>query len=260
MGTAWSALLGATVYEFRMQVRRRAVWITPLVLGLLTAAVYGWNADVSASLAEPESLAEAIVRRAQEVQSLLPIGLGVLLADRLPRDRRTGVGELLETAPASAGGRLVGKFLGATVATVVPILAISAVGVGVVLGQRGEWGGIPLALAAFAAVNLPGLLFVGAFSIACPALIWVPLYQFLFVGYWFWGNALPPDQGIPTLNGTLLAPIGDQAAGLFGVAGLAFLAPVAPWRGALSILLLLASAAVALGGAHLYLRRRQATL
>ena len=42
-------------------------------------------------------------------------------------------------------------------------------------------------------VNLPGLLFVAAFSVSCPVILWVPLYQFLFVGYWFWGRP-GPDQ------------------------------------------------------------------
>lgn len=250
MGTTWSTVRGATVYEFRMQLRRRAVWIAPTVLALLTLVFTRWDPSATAP--------EAIVRWAQDVQTLLPIGLGVLLADRLPRDRRLKVGELLETTPANGGGRLIGKFLGATLATVVPILAIYAVGVGGVLGERREWEGIPLALAAFAAVNLPGLLFVGAFSIAVPALVWVPLYQFLFIGYWFWGNALPQDQGIPTLNGTLLTPIGDQAAGLFGVAGLSLLRPVPPWQGALSIALLLASATAALAAGHGYLRWQRA--
>jgi ABC-2 type transport system permease protein len=46
--------------------------------------------------------------------------------------------------------------------------------------------------------------------------MWPVLYQFLFVGYWFWGNLLSPQKGIPTLNGTLLTPRGDFIlAGLF---------------------------------------------
>ncbi|HEY0753649.1 MAG TPA: hypothetical protein VGD98_06780 [Ktedonobacteraceae bacterium] len=32
-------------------------------------------------------------------------------------------------------------------------------------------------------------------------------YQFLFVGYWFWGNLLP-GIGLPTLSDTILTPIG----------------------------------------------------
>ena len=80
---------------------------------------------------------------------------------------------------------------------------------------------------AFAAVVVPGLAFVGAFSIACPAVMPVPLYQFLFVGYWFWGNALAPDAGIPTLSETVLTPIGlFRAIGFFGPA--AFYGPHSP--------------------------------
>jgi ABC-2 type transport system permease protein len=33
----------------------------------------------------------------------------------------------------------------------------------------------------------------------------MPLYQFLFVGYWLWVD-LNPTQAIPTLNGTLVSP------------------------------------------------------
>src|SRR5262249_10199761 len=51
------------------------------------------------------------------------------------------------------------------------------------------------------------VFFVGAFSIALPAFIQGPLYQFLFVGYWFWGNLLP-GIGIPSLSETILTPIG----------------------------------------------------
>lgn len=74
---------------------------------------------------------------------------------------------------------------------------------------------IPLALAYFAATMLLGLLFISAFSIACPAFIWVPLYQFLYIGYWFWGNILNIDN-FPSLSKTPLAPIGNQASiGIF---------------------------------------------
>lgn len=254
-GPEWSALRGAAGCEFRMQARRRVVWIVSAVLGLLVFWAYRWAPDPEATVTESMTL------WAQRVQSLLPIGVGVLLADRLPRDRRTKVGEILETTPAPAGARLLGKFVGATLATLVPILAVYAVGVGVVLGETRDWRSLPLALGVFAAINLPGLLFVGAFSIACPALLWVPLFQFLYVGYWFWGNLLPPDQGIPTLNGTLLTPIGDyMAAGFFGVRGLAWVAEATPWQGAQSVVLLIGSAAAALADAHLLLRWQQARL
>ena len=76
---------------------------------------------------------------------------------------------------------------------------------------------LPDALMLFVLVALPGLLFVSAFSVALPAVMWLPLYQFLFVCYWFWGNALAPSRGLPTLSDTILTPLGGyMLAGFFG--------------------------------------------
>jgi len=48
----------------------------------------------------------------------------------------------------------------------------------------------------------------------------MPLYQFLFVGYWFWGNVLSPDSGVPTLSATILTPIGGyMCTGFFNPGG-----------------------------------------
>lgn len=76
---------------------------------------------------------------------------------------------------------------------------------------------LPLALETFATIVLPCMFFVGAFSIAIPAILWVPLYQFLFLGYWFWGNLYAP-KSIPTISATLLTPAGGyMSQGFFGV-------------------------------------------
>ena len=105
------------------------------------------------------------------VQIILPLIFGILLAGRLPRDRRTGVDELLDTLPATSGGRLAGKFLGAAFATATPIFFFYCIGIVYLSVDRGDWTAVPLGLLAFAAINLPGLLFVGAFSIACTAIL-----------------------------------------------------------------------------------------
>ncbi|MFL5653431.1 MAG: hypothetical protein ACJ8CB_04530 [Ktedonobacteraceae bacterium] len=98
---------------------------------------------------------------------------------------------------------------------------------------------IPLALETFAAIVLPGILFIAAFSIACPAILWVPLYQFLYVGYWFWGNWLSPRFGIPTLSNTILTPGGGYiSAGFFGEDSIHGL-QATPLQGVESMLLLL---------------------
>ena len=62
----------------------------------------------------------------------------------------------------------------------------------------------PFALAAFIALVVPAILFVGAFAIACTTILWTPLFQFLFVGYMLWTSLNVTD--IPTLSGTLLSP------------------------------------------------------
>jgi hypothetical protein len=131
-----------------------------------------------------------------------------------------------------------------------------------VLVDRHDPLAIPLGLAAFLAINLPGLLFVAAFSIVMPAILWVPLYQFLFVGYWFWGNLLSPGYGIPTISTTLLTPLGSfAAAGFFSRADEIVAMDGGPgsiWQGVASIALLLASAALALVIAQRYLSWQRA--
>jgi ABC-type transport system involved in multi-copper enzyme maturation permease subunit len=241
-------------YEFRMQVRRKALWITFLAfcLPLLSITLTPWSGYFDGL-----STAHLVVNWSLAVQFLHPLAFGVLLADRLPRDRRLGVTELLQTLPAAPGGRFLGKFLGATLATLAPVLLVYAAGVGYIVYDTGDIGALPLALAAFAVINLPGLLFVAAFSVSCPAVLWVPLYQFLFVGYWFWGNLIPPGTDIPSLSRTVLTPLGEYMAnGFFGTEATAVRAT--PLEGALSAGLLLALGALALVCANHYLRWQQA--
>jgi ABC-2 type transport system permease protein len=248
-------MMGGTFrYEFRMQVRRRAVWITLLIMSLiyLMGLRNPWNYDAGTALDT------VIGEWAFVVNAFLPIGFGVLLADRLPRDRRYRVDELLEATAAPQGARLWGKYLGSALATALPIFLVYAAGIGYVVLKWRDMRAIPLGLAAFAAINVPGLLFVAAFSIACPAMLWVPLYQFLFVGYWFWGNLLSPGGGIPTLSGSPLTPIGNWAAtGLFNALG-PFGATISARQAVASIALLLACAAAAIVAAQCYLRWRRA--
>ncbi len=247
-------LRGPAAYEFRMQIRRRSVWLVLALLGAPT--LFAVTSDIttlgrSANVLVPEW--------AWAVQVFLPIGFGILLADRFPRDRRLGVAELLDATPTGDGARLAGKYLGTVAATLVPILIVYALGLGWLVTVTGDAGGVArLAAPAFLLVNLPGLLFVGAFSIACPIVIPVPLYQFLFVGYWFWGNLLSPHV-LPTISATWLAPIG-------GVAQEAFFPAVNLGRGSTwatldgvgSVAVLLVGATAALGCGLLVVRRERA--
>ena len=245
---------GAARYEFRMQIRRRAVWISLALLGLLafTGDAGPWDRPADAPLVA------VVATWAMVLQLFMPLGVGCLLSNRLTRDGRTGVRDLLETLPAHPFGRLLGKYLGATLATAVPMFLFYCAGVAYVIADRGDLLAVPLALAAFATVNLPGLLFVGTFSVSVPVVVWGPLYGVLFVGYWFWGNILPDYVGIPSLTATWLTPVGEyMLAGFFGVEGL-YVAEAEAWEGLLSTGLLLGLSALALLCAHLVLKRWQA--
>ena len=255
---SWAAFRGATRYECMMQLRRRPVWIALFVVALLFFALERrfWSVD------QRLPLREVVGRWARWVNFLLPIPVGMLLAARLPRDRRVQVDEMLATLPAPLGARLWGKYLGSTAATILPLFLVYCAGVAHIVITRGDLRAVPLGLAAFALVNLPGLLFVGAFSVACPAVIWVPLYQFLFAGYWFWGNFINPKQ-LPTISDTWITPLGLNASGGFFHIGF----PGGPdshfvlksaTDGVGSIATLLVMAAAAMLAVEWYLRWRQA--
>lgn len=246
------ALWGTLKYEFLMQARRKALWISMAIFSITEMYVGGmapWDALPTASRSQ------VLANWAMMLQLLFPVVFGILMADRLPRDSRLNVSELIRTAPTPSALHLLGKYLGSAFATALPIFVLYSAGVGYVVAVERDLIALPVGLAVFAIVMLPGLLFVGAFSIACPAILWVPLYQFLFVGYWFWGNALNPSFGIPTLTGTLLTPIGDNAAvAFFGIYPMYGISSPTMLHGTLSIALLLGGASVALIAVHHYLK------
>ena len=161
--------------------------------------------------------------------------------------------------PGALRTRIVGKYLGSTLATIIPMFVSYILLLGFLLYQTHNLLSIPLVAADFVLIVLPGLLFVAAFSIACPAILWVPLYQFLFVGYWFWGNALSPRTGIPTLSQTILTPVGTYiSAGMLGVSQVGWVTSAPFWEGLASLLLLLGIAILVLYILWRYLSWQQA--
>jgi len=192
-------------YEFTMQWRKRSVWIVTGVLALLVVAISAGQLSFVFGASDPKV---AMARATMLLQVLLPVGYGCLLADRLVRDRRIGVAEVLEATPAGETARLVGKYVGSCAATAFPILVlflVVAAGYGV---AEGEWAAAGWAFAIFVVVALPGLAFVGAAALAFPLVMPAPLFRVLFVGYWFWGNAVNP-VAMPTTAQTVVAPEGS---------------------------------------------------
>lgn len=251
VGTSFAS---ATSFEFKMQIRRKVLWI---VMALFVV----WSIVQFSSLylqgSENLPTTQVVAGWSIMLQAIMPLAVGALLVDRLLRDTSTGIKELLETLPTSAGGHLLGKFLGSTLAAIAPMFLAYVAMIFYVAGDRGDIMVLPLGLLSFVTVNLPGLLFVAAFSISCPVVLGMPLYLFLFVGYWFWSALLSPESGIPTLSGTWLSPLGETMAnGFFGARTL-YANGAAAWEGVVSAALLLVFAAYALLCAHVYLRWRQ---
>jgi hypothetical protein len=204
-------MIASLRYEFVMQWRKPANWIVTAALAALLLGIGGgqlsWILDVGDTRA-------AMTRTAQLLQFLLPVGYGCLLADRLVRDRQLGVAETLDATPAGGVARLAGKYLGSCAATAVPIVVVF-LGVGAAYGiVNGDWAGPLWALAIFGAVMVPSLAFVGAAALAFPLVMPTPLFRVLFVGYWFWGNAVSP-AAMPTTAQTLLASAGDYGLRAF---------------------------------------------
>jgi ABC-2 type transport system permease protein len=260
-------------YEFRMQVRKRSVWIVPALTVALFLLIGG---SLLRDLFDPnERSLEAkttVIGLALQVHGLLSIGFGCLLADRLIRDDRLRVAPILDATPARPGARLLGKYLGAGAATSIPIFVVYFGLASAYAVNTGAPGALGWALAATGLVIVPGLLFVAAFALAVPLIMPAPLFRVLFVGYWLWGNLVAP-QLMPTLARTLIYPIGgypldalldfhgiggdDTLAGPVPGATLNFLRPdPTPAMAWLSIAVLLALAAAALAGGHALRLRR----
>lgn len=240
-----TALRGVIAYEFRMQVRRPVVWVVLLLSIMAVIAASHAPFQMHLTGVVPWQYAGSW---ALDVQTLAPAAFGCLLADRILRESRLRVDELADSLPVAPVDALLGKWLGASAATAAPI-AVAFVAGAIYLAVRHGLAILPWSVAAFALVNVPGLCFVAAFSLGCPAVMPVALYQFLFVGYWFWGNFLSPAFHIPTISHTVLTPVGGYASTLFGTSGPggAALAPLLAWS-SVALLLVVAGAALAATG------------
>jgi hypothetical protein len=268
-----NTFMAALLYEFRMQARKRSVWLVP-ALSILLVLLIGFSLlrDLF-DAAEARMVAKAaMLDLGLQLNAVLPIAYGCLLADRLIRDDRLRVAPVLDATPARRGPRLLGKYLGTAAATAVPIAVIYAVLAGAYAVHWGQPAALSWALVTFGLVMVPGLLFVAAFALAVPVIMPAPLFRVLFVGYWVWGNLIGPDL-MPTLARSVIQPIGGYqinalldhhgADGDLALSGpvpgamLNFLRPeptaLAGW---LSIAILLALAAAALAGGQALRTRR----
>jgi len=248
MGTSQtSAFLGVVHYEFAMQLRRKAMWVG---LSMISALLFFILIVTTGKSPNTDTPQDALGYMASGLTFLLSIGAGLLLANRIPRDRTLRVEEVLRVTPVSDSIRLFGKYLGATLAVSIPILLIQLAQTAYIANYFQDGAVFPRSLAMFFTVTLPALFFVGAFALAFTTFLWPPLFQFLLVGYWVWANGNPDDLPVFTPNGTLLSANGDYALkGLFAYdlpsMGLSH-TDVTPWLALANLAVILGLAALAL--------------
>ena len=222
-------MIATARYELRMMLRKRSTWLTNGVIVLLLALV---SFRQLGDALRDENVRATMASSAFLLNLLLPVGYGCLLADRLIRDARLGVAPILDATPASPAGRLVGKYLGVCAAAAAPIAVVYFGFAAAYAVTSGRPIALAWAAAAFAVVLAPAVLFVAAFALTVPLIMPAPLFRVLFVGYWFWGNAIGPTA-MPTTAQSLVAPIGDYPSQeLLGWKGDGSFNPAGPVPGA----------------------------
>lgn len=255
-----SSTIGTLKYEYLMSVRRWGLWVAffvaaiPYSLDLIDAESVLYLGRMGLSTWQ---LAGQFVL---SLNFFLPVVAGIAMADRLARDSRLGIGELLRSTSLTRQGYIVGKYLGAVLSVLTPALVITLLGAAgmVALGIPVEV--LAYSLAAYLILIVPCYVFIGAFSIACPAIMPVRVYQVLFTGYWFWGNFLNSDF-ILTLSDTILTPSGRPAAGgFFSIDFGMSTSHASTLEGYASIVALVLSAAIALFVLDRYLQWREAAV
>src|SRR5690349_20225598 len=232
-------LWGIIRYEYKMQARRRSMWLVFAAIALIMLAVLPSYWGDSGQNFQGMGLLQQVALVTWDLCWLPVLGIGIFLADRFPREKSHRVDELFESTVGTLNTRLVGKYLGCLLGTLFPAFLSYALVMCVLAFLDHSLLVLPLALLSYITIIVPGVCFITAFTLACTSLMWVPLYQFLFVGYWFWGNMLGPRQGLPTLSATILTPRGGFiASGLFNAPPISGLPATSPLMGIASLLLL----------------------
>jgi ABC-2 type transport system permease protein len=212
---------GILRHEISMSLRRKGLWIA---YGLLFVfhTVLLFSPPPIGEMIEGEVIGRAEVwqvagRFLLACNVFFPIVVGILSADRVRRDFRLGLRELQDSTPLSRHVYVLTKYLGSLASSLFPLfLWVMGIAAFMTVIGRAHASMLYAVPVAFLAITVPAFAFVVAFSLACPTVMPLSIYQILFTGYWFWANFIPP-QLFPTLNGTLLTPSGMFAQqGFFG--------------------------------------------
>jgi ABC-2 type transport system permease protein len=215
------SLSGILRHEICMSLRRKGLWIAYGLLfvfhTVLLFAPPPLGERIEGEVIARREVWEVAGRFLLACNVFFSVVAGILSADRVRRDVRLGVRELQDSTPLSRHVYVLAKYLGSLASSLLPLF-LWVMGIAALLTVLGRAHGSMLVAVpvAFLVITVPAFAFVVAFSLACPMVMPLSIYQILFTGYWFWANFIPP-QLFPTLNGTLLTPSGMFAQqGFFG--------------------------------------------
>ena len=202
--------LGVLKYEYRMSIMRPGVLIVAGLFGVL----FLFLVPTASGLSNGSQIDwwEEAGWLTFSLNLFFPVFAGIIAADRGVRDIKLDVRELLRVTELSNTTYILGKYAGVVLSLLtlqfaeIILIALAYIGI-----LKAPWGLLPNALLASLLVNVPGVMFVTAFSLACPLFMPVRVYQILFTGYWYWGNYLNPDV-IPSVSDTVL-----NAAGIYSL-------------------------------------------
>jgi ABC-2 type transport system permease protein len=257
-----SRLIGLARHEFAMSVRRPGFWIAYGLMALFFAfSILMPSANPAADIVSPDRIWPDAGDLVFRFNIFFPLLAGILAADRMWRDFQNGVRELQRSSPLPRTEYILGKYLGVLLSVLVPLfLLVAASGAWIVLRGQAPAAIFGPLLLAFLLIGVPAHAFVVAFSLACPLILPLRVYQVLFTGYWFWGNLLSP-QAFPTISDTVLNAVGQYSLqAFFGVltnSSPGLVAGFTPAQAALNLLVLAACIGAVFLVLNQYLRRRE---
>jgi len=249
--------LGILKVEFDMSIRRWGVMVIFGAVGLfyLVSSFWPSPSDPIWNTVSFNDLWKLAGQMAFSMNVLMPVVAGIAAADRMARDGKLNIEELLRSTQLRRWPYVLGKFMGVLLSLLIPVLVTTLL-TAVVLVFKGCKPIILIySLAAMALINIPAMAFVTAFSLACPMVIPVRVYQILFTGYWYWGNFLSPKV-MPTLTDTILNAAGAYALEGFFMGGYTLVfyhLTFSAFEAVLNILVILCCAAAALIALERYL-------
>lgn len=244
-------------YEFSMSIRRVGFWIAYLLLGgFYVVSILLPSVDESAIA--PEQVWSQAGHLVFLFNIFMPLLAGILSADRMQRDFQSGTRELQCSTPFSDAEYILAKYLGVLGSVLLPIFLLTLLtGVFMVSMGLAPVKFLGALLAAFIAIVVPAHAFVVAFSLACPLVIPLRIYQVLFTGYWFWGNLISP-KAFPTISETVLNAVGQYPLqAYFGVwtdSTQSVMSGFTQTQAVINLIVLILCIAAALTAARFYLR------